>query len=97
MAAVLAFVGVFSVEWVENLTHLQLLCQTVLPTSFGPPADDVFADAVESLVSFDHLQYPIGKEIDVCVAVGCQHAYSAVFSDHAVADWEAFLRFGDVP
>lgn len=97
MAAVLAFVGVFNIEWVEDLTHLQLLCQTVLPTSFGPPTYDVFADTVESLVSSDHLKYPVGEEIDVCVAVCCQHAYSAMFSDHAVSDWEAFLRFGDVP
>jgi len=32
----------------------------------------------------------------VCVTVGGEHAYSAVFSDETVADGEGFLFFGDV-
>ena len=38
----------------------------------------------------------MGEEVDVCVAVGGEHSYAAVFADEAVADGEGFLLLADV-
>ncbi|KAI4170126.1 MAG: hypothetical protein LQ348_007166, partial [Seirophora lacunosa] len=68
----------------------------VLPGGFGPPADDVFADAVEGGVAVQEIQDPVREEVDVGVA-GCgKHAYPAVFAEKAMADGEAVFAVGDV-
>jgi hypothetical protein len=38
---------------IENGTQPELNRQTILPTRLRPPADDILADAVESLVTGD--------------------------------------------
>ena len=67
-----------------------------MPACFGPPAYDVFADAVEVVVSLDHAEDPVREQIDVCVAVGGEHSDPAMLSDHAVPDGETFFLFGNV-
>ena len=67
-----------------------------MPARFGPPAYDVFTDAVEVLVALDHVEDPVRKEVDVRIAVGGEHFDPAMLSNQAVPDRKPFLLFGNV-
>lgn len=96
-AAFFTVVALFRGEcWVKDFVQAQLLGQTLLPACFGPPAHDVFADAVEVLVALDHVEDPVRKEVDVRIAVGGEHFDSAMLSNQAVPDRKPFLLFGNV-
>lgn len=57
-----------------------------MPGCFAPPAQDVFADAVELLVAGYQIEDPAGKYVDVGVAVGGQEANAAVLAQKPLPD-----------
>ena len=56
----------------------KLLGELVLPRGFGPPAYEIFTDALEFLVAGDHIQSPPREDVNMRVAIRSKHSNSAV-------------------
>ena len=80
----------------EDGVEVEFFCEPVLPGCFGPPANDILANAVESRVQSYHVKYPVREQVDVRVAVRGEHFYPSVLPDQAVAEREALFLFRDI-